>query len=305
MTQRICPKCGFELKNSNSYFCTNCGSKLDPVLIRVPGIEQKITKLGQKSRCYREICIKYLTSFWKNVTKFLPYKYLLAIIASLALVGLTYTVVSFNSLGRKDVNVAKNTSEHVCDGSFACGAFGQDAITNYVPHDTDVYLEGFDFNKFTELFLEVNPTFTYILTELSKLGISHFVVFGQISGGSTYWTLLAISTNDPTESIMQLFGSSQNNIYLGKIDNIFVLSTKPNVLLDIQLARDRINKNFSLNPKYATAKGKSYATGQAFIITPSNDGKKLLYSFEKRQLPGSLKTMLEKFIDANNFYLVI
>lgn len=302
MPIRVCKKCGNNLTISDNYFCSSCGDVLDAPLIKEPII-------SGKSVVYYDLNEKYLEFskfFTKKVNPFLkvfPLKYLFVVLFSIFIVG-GYNLYIHNSDYIYSVLTGKPlTTSDICNGDFICGEFGSDNIATLVPHDAAIYIEGFDFNKFSQLLLDFDPSFTYIFDELSAFNPSHFAVFAENIGSDVSWTMLIASSQEPTGNLLNMINNPQS-ISVGRLGNFYIISTKPSIVGDIQMVEAGLVKNISQNANYIIGKNIS-PKGQFLIVSSGNSSGIISQIQSNTRVPGYLKSLATQFLNKKSNYLVL
>lgn len=299
MPIRVCKKCGNTLTLASNYFCSYCGDLLDTPLVTEPSIPGK-------SVVYFDLSDSYYAGIGKKfgfISKVFPLKYLFILVAVLVVIGGYSLVSTYSSVFKKFVTT-KGVATTGCDGDFKCGTFGSDNLPSVIPENVSLYLEGFDFDKFSQLILDFEPSYSYIFEELGNLGVKHFAVFAENTGSTVSWTLVVVSSKYPSNNLINLINNPQG-IYIGRLSNFYIVSLRNNVISDMQLVEGGINKGISQNTNYAIAKNGS-PEGQFLILSTGNDSGALLDQIQSQsKVPGYIRNLASQFMNKKGNYLVL
>jgi|GEM_PF-1639831 len=304
MPIRVCKKCGNTLTSSSNYFCSSCGDVLDTNACTEPHIPGKSVLYYDINESYYGELSKYVGNRFGVISKVFPIKYLVILVVVLFVVGGYGLLSNYSDVFRKFISPSGILNNDSCNGDFKCGSFGSDNITSVIPENVSLYVEGFDFNKFAQLIMDFEPSYSYIFDELSHLDSSHFVVFAETNGNNTTWTLVLASSNSPSNNLISLINNPQG-LYIGRLSNFYVISMRNNVIADMQLVEGGINKSISQNTNYAIAKN-TYPKGQFLIVSTGSDSENLLNQIQSQdKVPGYLRNIATQFLNKKGNHLVL
>jgi len=295
MPARNCPKCGNKLTKTSNYFCGSCGDVLADSLVLKPTIPNiSIARFESLSGSYGGHIFKFVFH-----SKYSP------IIFFVTAVMLVY--VSFSNYSPKIVienhlpEPAKPASS--CQGEFTCGEFGSDRLASVIPESVSLYVEGFDFDKFSQFILDYDSSYSNLINELRYLETKHIALFVEYLGGSYQWTVLLSSSKDPSAPLIGMINNS-SKLYIGRMDNLYIISSRGNVLGDLQRTRDGITKALAHNSKYAIATNK-HKEGQFLILSVNGDNKTLVDKIKNGdKVPVYIRNVLSQLDLDKDGYLV-
>lgn len=297
MSARICTKCGKTLTSSNNYFCGFCGDMLSPSLVQKPEIPN--VNIAKYEVLDLNKGLKYWHSF-SNSRFFVPVIFILSVLSIVFLFAYLDNQKNIQNV----INIKSNVPSNTCSGDYVCGNFGSDSITSIIPENAIFYAEGFDYQKFSQLILDYDIGYTTLISELSHLESKHIALFVENISGVNYWTFIVASTKDPSADLIKLINNSQN-VFIGRMTNFYIISSRRNIMGDLQKVKDGLVKNYGQNSKYSiiTSNNKN---GQLLIMA-TKESKELFVKkvLSNEKVSGYIKNILNKIDFEKESYLVI
>jgi len=298
MPARTCPKCGNTLIKTNNYFCGYCGEILPQSLTLPPNIPGK--HIAHLEVLNISDLISGFRGSFKSVGKVFPLKYLFILLGILSIFG-GYTLYSNYSYLLFPNKIEE--AEEVCSGDFLCGTFGVDNITSVVPLNVALYGEGFDFQKFSQFALDYDPSFSAVLDELRSLESQHFAVFVEYVDGVYYWTVVLVSSKEPSVNLVSMINNPQN-LYIGRISSFYIVSSRNTILGDMQSAYNGIIKTITHNSSYSIAIGK-HSQGELLLLSTDTEGDSVLNrAINSDKTPAYIKGILSQLRSKGGNYIV-
>jgi len=294
MSARICPKCGNKLTKTSNYFCNYCGDILANSLVSKPIVANvniaHFDLLTDK---------KSFKLFYSIITS----KYFALLLFIVALFSLYLLFFSKKITETTKPVIQQYTDKIGCDGEFICGEFGSDAISTIVPENVALYVEGFDFKKFSQFVLDYDSSYSSLIYELTYLDSKHLALFVENIDGNYYWTFLIESSKDPTGNLINLINNPKN-IYIGRMSNFYVVSSRRNILGDLQKSKEGLTKNIGHNNVYTIATNKT-KEGQLLILPIGDNGKSIIEKIlNNEKAPSYIRTILSKINFEKDTYLI-
>lgn len=294
MSARICPKCFNTLNSNNHYFCGYCGEILPSSLTIKPVIKNMLIAnydvLSQKN-------------FLGRLQKILVSKIFIAIfLVFVFVIGLVSLFFITNTEDKKYVNkVIPEVKE--CSGELTCGTFGYDQIVSVVPENVILYAEGFDYPKLAQFLLDYDVTYSDLIDDLDYLESKHISMFVEQIEGKFYYTFVLYSNKEPSGKIMELINNSKK-IFVGRIDKYYIVSTRNNVLGDMQKVKEGISKNFGQNNLYAITINKN-KKAQILIMLINNNGREVIEKIlANDKVPVYIRNLIDKLSQSKSNYIV-
>ncbi len=322
--KRICPFCKYGLTSESVYFCENCGSVL-PEDMRTIGkdsvVEDRDRTAFSKNGGH---VIKTKKISGKNFRKkrrersdlpVLLFGFVLIVIMVIFLVNQrTDFIGNFFEKGGKRESVSKditfelqknNQRDKTEENSvnlglnLNSGAFGQNNVRDYVPYDIYFYTE---FNDSSTL----NPYFSFLggefftLTENLKEDIQSFYsAFYTKKGTKEGWVILVF----PKDTSLQM--RTYQSISTDLIDDVLVISSEPDLVEGVKMAKSGISKSLSLHPLLISAKPFLPEEGQVFMLKINADADIVIDNLIKDTLSDEFRSVVKNFRDSGKSYLVV
>ncbi len=197
--KRICPHCNVSLKDSDNYFCSNCGYKLDDYLVlHTASFNPKKSRFSPNKKK-----IKFEFSFNKNV------KIALVIIAGFVLISLLAIFLTklVAAQKKKAIDQPVQTKRIIYNNTIDAGlkdanfVFGIKELTRFVPEDADFFVEGSNFDEFLTKF---NAQDDQQLNVKERFGITlndRFAIYGKMVENGWQYALIAEVYPDEAQAL--------------------------------------------------------------------------------------------------------
>ncbi len=327
MPNRFCPNCNSKLGSYDFYFCSSCSQKLDIKDVTSPEIIQKITTVP-----IIPIPPKAVTKMSLDLKKLNIKKVLIAIgILLIVIVIVVASVYGKNVLNAfldkpvlKGSGVIVPTKESsvetkveqpkevvtskkpVCliEELQKCNVFGFSALAEYVPYGADLYVEGFDFQKFSELFTNLFEKNKSLIDFVAAEKFKPFAFFVSKTATATTWGLLIIPEDIQKSSI----STTSKDFFVKKFDSVILISNNKDVLTQSAAYKSKIERSLALNSKYSLLSDKTNVEGTTLLISMTATGKSILEDLNKKVGDISstfVKDLLTSYFSGKQDYLVL
>ena len=284
---RVCPNCSNNLEDYESHFCHSCGQKLDESIVRIESFFIVNRKAFHPKQVNRERI---------HIDK----KTLLVGVMVISILG--GTVIGFMVLRTVVKNIGKKTqvaqiqekkvveTVNTLNAGFEYtqDSFGVDNILVYIPENVDFYLEGFSLEALLKERIKLEES---VVLEVINYTSDHFAVFGRYNEDSWKITLVLLVTDIVEfEKLILEYQSEEWSFH--KVGEVYILTSTPEVVSEIENSSRGIAKNITHNPKYSSYKNILPKEGQYVFMNFSDNDEKVFNMVKSYQLDDSLNTLL-------------
>ncbi len=312
--KRICPFCKSVLHKNSSFFCTSCGNVLPDELQLKEMSLKNVREVGEEESKLAFFS-KHFKNFSKNAlsivnTKILVFGVSLGIVISVCFyLFVKFTLPTFTNLnieeivnnGNKEgviVSPTKPTNVVSLESSIKSGIFGQSKVSEYVPHDIDLYMEFTDFNSFEPYFNFMGGEI-FTLSENIKDKVKPFYsVFELTRDGNKYWGFIFFPLKEDLDV------GNYSSLTAEKIGTSITVSTNKLVLEEVKNAKLGTQKSLALNSAYVLTKNNLPVEGKVFIMSFNDNGKLEIGNILAKTTSNELKLVINKFKELNSSYIV-
>jgi hypothetical protein len=309
MPNRICPKCEATLRNTDYYFCSNCGAALSANLIKKPSVIKTslyVVSQTPSSKFFRELLLKFHKEASKYVTRknvFLTFVAVLILLNVFLVLILTNRLPLFSKTKEQGTAVVQ---PNVLDLGLSTSSqvFGSDSISKYVPKNAGFYLEGFDYKGLLLKYLPENVPYKEVIIKSQTMLGGHFVVFSTKINGYWEWTGIFMPV-DPKAIEEELKIVNLGHLKYKLMDDKLVVTTKEEILKDVEDSINQTAINVTLTPAYATTKAKLPKDGQLLIMFLTSDSKEILKQMQNYPLSPIMTSSIDQLIKSGYNEFVI
>ena len=307
--KRICPKCNSVLGSFDHYFCSTCGNSLEGDVVQ-PVTFTRTTYFTVPSNSRTEFLNKAVEVVRGKVEVLLSSKNLVMGLSALLLLVLAVGVIYYlvNQSNKEAVPSAnpQNKSEFTINLNIPAksGLFGSDTIAENVPDDVELYIEGFDYDWISSLYLEDGRFKEEFLGIFSRLFSDHYALFAVREKGRWTWTAVFIPRDMGTIT-RELEEVSVPGAQFKLIGDRFIVSTEEELFEDVEEARSKTDLNLPLTPEYVSSKAKLEKEGKILIIFFNDESKEVLKSKTAEISSAKLSDLVEQILKSGYNELVI
>jgi len=261
---RVCPNCKKQLKESDVYFCTNCGEE----------ITENVSTQGTS------YTIK-VTKFSSNASTF-NFRPILIIVISLAgVIGVFMLIkVGVRLLPTKRINFQQQVTQTTDESTPATWfikskinaithKFEDKSLITFVPSEVDFYLESSDFKAFYQAFtseFDRDPFIDVLINDVESV----FIVAGrQVESAWELGLFLKVFNQDKILENLNDLGNENWRVVL--VRDTILISNSDKFIEDVVNSSNGIAKNITHNPKYVTKKSQLVDKGQLIFISLDDD----------------------------------
>lgn len=305
MNQRFCPNCKVRLGSNDHYFCHVCGAELPEELV-IPGENNvRVMDVPERKHVFPNYKEK-IQAVTKDVVHILNVKEIVMVLILGGLVGIPVylwlnnftsyvstpivdeTVTPKLEVKAPVVELNEEYQEHI---------FGSNTITDYVPYDVDLYIEGHDFPKMSKIFEEYDPGYTPLFEKLVPVVDPHFGAFLTKVEEEYVWTLILFPYEDLLDQNFDYGDISWINTQ--RIDESLIVSTKVTFDL-VRDAKMKITKNLAINPVYDKFIKESPKSGSLQIIAFTQGGRLALQQLLSQDIPQEMREVVTKYLETKS-----